>query len=254
MSVIPLSTKTERCVSFSSCGSHLLFIGGSIKQVLGFGQLLSRVVEDSIHVGEVGNGVFYLQNYAVQFSPIDWQRDGQNLLCHFLYALWICSFLWKQQIVTSILSITPLHVWLKRDHLADMYEYPVTHKRWRRDILMTLSCHFTESNLMKHQPVKKSLIVWMKSFSFLLDFSNSSFFFWALSRVFIAWAFTFSVSVAMSWSWDEHFKKIAFERIWTQNMDRFLKRAGMWWSLDGKMFEIHSVECEKLDTFTCCTT
>lgn len=85
--------KIETCVFFSSGEYLLLFIDGSIEQLLGFGQLLSGVIEDSIHVSEVGNGVFYLQNYAVQCRLIEWQRDGQNLMCHFLYALWICSFL-----------------------------------------------------------------------------------------------------------------------------------------------------------------
>lgn len=58
-----------------------------------------------------------------------------------------------------------------------------------------------------HKPVRKSLMVLIKSLRSLLLFSKYSFFFWAFSRAFIVRFFTSWVWEAMSWSWAQGIKQ-----------------------------------------------
>lgn len=60
--------------------------------------------------------------------------------------------------------------------------------------------------------MRKPLIFWMKSFSFLLLVSKWSFFFWAFSSMFIAWFFTSCVKEAIPCNWTQEAKMLSWHR------------------------------------------
>lgn len=77
---------------------YSLGVFGFVQQLLGFHDVLRGLVDDVLDVGEVGNAVLYLHDHVVHSGLVDRQGDGQDLLSHLLYALWVCSLLWTAKV------------------------------------------------------------------------------------------------------------------------------------------------------------
>lgn len=74
---------------FSAC--LILGVFSFVEQILGCSDVLRGLVEDGLHVGEVGQTVLNLHNHLVHRGLVDRQGDGQDLPSHLLYALRVCA-------------------------------------------------------------------------------------------------------------------------------------------------------------------
>lgn len=95
-------------------------------------------------------------------------------------------------------------------------------KKYKRKLKSNIKSIITTQKQI-NIPIRKSLIFWMKSLSFLLLVSKWCFFFWALSRVCFIWFFTFSVREAIVLSWVQRTWQIAYGLVLSVQLVQFYR-------------------------------
>lgn len=86
-SLISKQNKNDNSLGLFSC----------VKKLLDFSGVQCGLTDNPLNIADVGKTFLYLRDHFVQNGPVQWQCDRQDLLSHFLYALWVGSLLWAVQ-------------------------------------------------------------------------------------------------------------------------------------------------------------